>query len=106
MSGWLCLVEQQYNTVLTAEYNDMKTELVEFLQGFAREGQVSYCYKWSYGEESCRRLSQCDTVCVCVCVCAQVVSQRDVEGFFEGLQARKRRRLDTGDGVPPASCHF
>jgi E3 ubiquitin-protein ligase UBR7 len=52
----------------------MKTELVEFLQGFARDGKV--------------------------------VSRRDVEGFFEGLQARKRRRLDTGDGVPPASCHF
>ena len=43
---------------------------------------------------------------ICLPVCVQVVSRRDVEGFFEGLQARKRRRLDTGDGVPPASCHF
>ncbi|XP_064403626.1 putative E3 ubiquitin-protein ligase UBR7 [Halichondria panicea] len=56
------------------QYNELKTELSDFLRDFARQGQV--------------------------------VSKRDIEGFFEEMQARKRQRLDTGEGVPPAQCHY
>lgn len=39
-------------------------------------------------------------------VLSQVVSKRDIEGFFEGMEARKRPRVEEGDGVPPHHCHF
>ena len=71
----------------------MKTELVDFLQGFAEEKKV--CFSLSL-----------PLISLSLSLGLQVVSRRDVEGFFEGLQARKKRRLETGEGVPPASCHF
>ena len=72
----------------------MKTELVGFLQGFATDKKVGIIVHISVIEVS---LSL---------VLCQVVSRRDVETFFEGMEARKRRRLETGEGVPPANCHF
>lgn len=36
----------------------------------------------------------------------KVVGKRDIEGFFEELQVRKRRRVELGEGLPPANCHF
>ena len=39
-------------------------------------------------------------------VLTQVVSKRDIDGFFEEMQARKRPKLESGDGVPPHHCHF
>lgn len=36
----------------------------------------------------------------------QVVRKEDVEGFFEELNKRKRRRLDDGEGVPPNVCKY
>lgn len=36
----------------------------------------------------------------------KVVSKRDIEGFFEDMETRKKRRLNSGEGVPPAHCHF
>ena len=79
----------------------MKSELVEFLNGFAREGKVSFT-----GSVVSPSRPLLPPLLPPLPWCVQVVARRDVEGFFEGLQQRKRRRLDTGDGVPPAKCHF
>lgn len=35
----------------------------------------------------------------------RVVRTRDIEDFFGQLQAHKRRRIDSGEGIPPDSCH-
>lgn len=55
-------------------YTELKTDLSDFLAGFAHQKKV--------------------------------VSKRDIEGFFEEMQERKKRRLESGDGVPPANCRF
>ena len=34
----------------------------------------------------------------------QVVRARDIDDFFGDLKERKKRRMDTGEGVPPDSC--
>ena len=35
---------------------------------------------------------------------SKVVRSRDIDDFFGELQSNKRRRLDSGGGVPPDNC--
>lgn len=76
---------------LPADYTELKTELSGFLNSFAQKRKVR---------------SECSPVIPITPSHLQVVSKEDIDGFFEEMQKRKQRRLDTGEGVPPANCHF
>ncbi|TSR99378.1 putative E3 ubiquitin-protein ligase UBR7 [Bagarius yarrelli] len=72
------------------EYNDMKTELKDYLQTFAAEGKVR-----SVTPPLLLSL-RTHTYVPLVCLLHQVVTPEDVRRFFEEQQSRKRRRADAG----------
>lgn len=72
----------------------MKEELYQFLKGFSENNKVCFyiptCIHFTF---------------LMLSYDVQVVRSRDIEDFFGELQDRKRRRLESGEGIPPNSCH-
>ena len=92
---------------VVSEYNELKSELSDFLKGFAQQGKVSLCPLCvCVCEDKCIFATMDCTHAVSLPQPLQVVSKRDIDDFFEEMQARKRRRVDLGEGLPPKNCHY